>query len=144
MASMEEKLAREMARMRIEDERRKRELNKICSESEELKELQNKIKAAYLNKERAQQMTETQYRKQNEIEEDAQIDMIMLKNKELGDNNERNANQKKLEQLQENKRNIQRQIDENDRLREEAYQEYIREKGQVDAVVQRMIEEDNE
>ena len=72
---------------------------------------------------------------ENEIEEDAQIDMIMLKNKELGDNNERNANQKKLEQLQENKRNIQRQIDENDRLREEAYQEYIREKGQVDAVV---------
>jgi len=29
-------------------------------------------------------------------------------------------------------------------LREEAYQEYIREKEQVDAVVQRMIEEDNE
>ena len=54
MSGMEEKLAREMARMRIEDERRKRELNKICSESEELKELQNKIKAAYLNKERAQ------------------------------------------------------------------------------------------
>ena len=37
-------------------------------------------------------MTETQFRKQVEIEEDAQIDMIMLKNKELGDNNERNAN----------------------------------------------------
>ena len=144
MAGMEEKLAREMARMRIDDERRKRELNKICSESEELKELQNKIKAAYLNKERAQQMTETQFRKQVEVEEDAQIDMIMLKNKELGDNNERAANQAKLESLQANKRNIQRQIDENDRLREEAYQEYIREKGQVDAVVQRMIEEDNE
>ena len=121
MASMEEKLAREMARMRIEDERRKRELNKICSESEELKELQNKIKAAYLNKERAQQMTETQFRKQVEVEEDAQIDMIMLKNKELGDNNERASNQAKLEALQANKRNIQRQIDENDRLREEAY-----------------------
>ena len=54
MAGMEEKLAREMARMRIEDERRKREIEKICGESEELKELQNKIKAAYLNKERAQ------------------------------------------------------------------------------------------
>jgi hypothetical protein len=53
MADMEEKLAREMARMRIDDERRKRELTKICSESDELKELQNKIKAAYLNKERA-------------------------------------------------------------------------------------------
>ena len=66
-------------------------------------------------------MTETQYRKQVEVEEDAQIDMIMLKNKELGDNNERAANQAKLEALQANKRNIQKQIDENDRLREEAY-----------------------
>ena len=54
MSAMEESLAREMARMRIDDERRKRELTKICSESDELKELQNKIKAAYLNKERAQ------------------------------------------------------------------------------------------
>ena len=54
MEAMEDKLAREMARMRITDEKRKRELNKICAESDELKELQNKIKAAYLNKERAQ------------------------------------------------------------------------------------------
>ena len=107
MAAMEDKLAREMARMRIADEKRKRELNKICAESDELKELQNKIKAAYLNKERAQQMTETQYRKQVEIEEDAHIDMAMLKNKELNDIAEREANQKKLEQLQSNKRAIQ-------------------------------------
>ena len=68
----------------------------------------------------------------------------MLKNKEIGDIQWREAAQKKLEQLQQNKRDIQNQISENDRLREEAYQEYVREKGQVDAVVQRMIEEDNE
>lgn len=144
MADMEEKLARELARMRIDDERRKRELNKICSESDELKELQNKIKAAYLNKERAQQMTEGQFRKQVEIEEDAQIDMAMLKNKEMGDIAQRQENENKLRALQENKRNIQKQIEENDKLREEAYNEYIREKSQVDAVVNRMIEEDNE
>jgi len=29
-------------------------------------------------------------------------------------------------------------------LKEEAYLEYIKEKGQVDAVIQKMIEEDNE
>jgi len=52
--------------------------------------------------------------------------------------------QKKLEELQSNKRAIQAQIDDANKLREEAYQEYIREKEQVDAVVQRMIEEDNE
>ena len=50
---MEESLAREMARMKIDDEKRQRQIEKICVESDELKELQAKIKAAYLNKERA-------------------------------------------------------------------------------------------
>ena len=70
--------------------------------------------------------------------------MIILKNKELGDHQERESNAAKLDALLQNKKNIQRQIDENDRLREEAYQEYMKEKSQVDAVVQRMIAEDNE
>lgn len=43
-----------------------------------------------------------------------------------------------------NKRSIQQQIDDANKLRQEAHQEYLREKEQVDAVVQRMIEEDNE
>lgn len=67
LASMEESLAREMAKMKIQDEKRMREVEKICCQSDELKELQAKIKAAYLNKERASQVTETQFRKQVEI-----------------------------------------------------------------------------
>ena len=62
-AGMEQNLAKEMARMRITDEKKKRELEKICNESEELKELQHKIKCAYLNKERSAQITEHQFRK---------------------------------------------------------------------------------
>ena len=72
------------------------------------------------------------------------IDMVMLKNKEIKDHENRNNMQRKLEELQANKRAIQAQIDDANRLREEAYNEYIREKEQVDAVVQRMIMEDNE
>ena len=45
----------------------------------------------------------------------------MLKNKELNDLQERENNQRKLEQLQANKRSIQAQIDETNKLREEAY-----------------------
>lgn len=65
--SMEEQLAREMARMKMEKEKQTREIEKICGESPELRELQNKIKNAYLNKERATQVTEAQYRKQIEV-----------------------------------------------------------------------------
>ena len=57
---------------------------------------------------------------------------------------ERNANQRKLEQLRDNKREIQKQIDDANLLRQQAHEEYLKEKSQVDAVVQRMIEEDNE
>ena len=64
---MEENLAREMAKMKINDEKRMREVEKICHKSDELKELQDKIKAAYLNKERAAQVSETQFRTQVDI-----------------------------------------------------------------------------
>ena len=51
-------MARELARQKIVDERKRREVEKLCSESEELRILQDKIKAAYLNKERNQQISE--------------------------------------------------------------------------------------
>ena len=66
-ATMEMNLAKEMARLKIVDEKKKREIEKICAESDELKELQSKIKAAYLNKERSAQITETQFRQQQEL-----------------------------------------------------------------------------
>lgn len=53
MGRMEEALARQLAQTKVSDERRKREIEKLCGESDELKELQAKIKAAYLNKERS-------------------------------------------------------------------------------------------
>jgi hypothetical protein len=70
MMRMEEQLARELAKMRIVDDRKKKEIEKICAESQEIKDLQSKINAAYLNKERGSQITENQYRRQIEIVSD--------------------------------------------------------------------------
>jgi len=55
---MEEQLAREMARMKMADLAREKEIERICSRSDELEELRMKIKNAYLNKERSGQITE--------------------------------------------------------------------------------------
>lgn len=38
-SSMDKQLAKEMARLKITDEKKKREIEKICAQSEELKEL---------------------------------------------------------------------------------------------------------
>ena len=51
-----------MSKMKIQDEKRQREIEKICAESDELKELQARIRNAYLNKERAAQVVEGQFR----------------------------------------------------------------------------------
>lgn len=58
MSSMEQSLAREMARTKMEQEKQQREVSKICAGSDELKEMMNKINQAYLNKERSSQMVE--------------------------------------------------------------------------------------
>lgn len=55
---MEEQLARELARSKQSDDKQRREIERICAQSDELKELQNRVKAAYQNKERAAQMAE--------------------------------------------------------------------------------------
>ena len=93
-ARLEENLAREMARMKMTNERVDKEKEKICSESDEIKELQAKIREAYLNKERVGQMAEKQYRVTKELEEDAHMDRAMLRQKEM----EELANQHKLQE----------------------------------------------
>ena len=62
--AMDRQLARELANMNIDDQKKRKEIEKICSESDELKELQGKIRAAYLNKERSAQIAENQFREQ--------------------------------------------------------------------------------
>ena len=60
--TMERNLAREMQKLKVVDEKKQREIEKACAESDELKELQQKIRSAYLNKERSAQMAENQFR----------------------------------------------------------------------------------
>jgi hypothetical protein len=64
---VETELAKELQRQRVDRERKHKEVQKICEESDELRELKEKIRLAYLNKERAAQLVENQYRKQKEL-----------------------------------------------------------------------------
>ena len=66
-SQIEDSLAREMAKLKIQDERKRKEVERICAQSDELKELQKRITAAYQNKERAAQITEKQYRQQVQL-----------------------------------------------------------------------------
>ena len=60
-------LAKELLRQKVEKARQQREIEKICDQSDELREFKEKIRSAFLNKERSAQLAEQQYRKQKEI-----------------------------------------------------------------------------
>lgn len=64
---IEEKMARELQKMKLDNDARTREVEKICAESDEIRQLKDKIKAAYISKERAAQISETQIRKLDDI-----------------------------------------------------------------------------
>lgn len=68
----------------------------------------------------------------------------MLRNKEIKDQIEREAEARKQEEAKRAKEVLQKQIAESQKIKEEAYQQYQKEKDQVDNVIQRMIDEDRE
>lgn len=80
---LEQAMSKELAKKKLQDERVRIERQKIAEQSQELKELQLQIKAAQVNKERSAQITEQQYRKQVEIEQQALIDKGVLRLKEI-------------------------------------------------------------
>ena len=140
----EEKLAREMSKLKIDHGKKRVEIERICANSEEIKELQERIRNAYLNKERGAQLAEAQLRTEKDVEEDARIDMAMLRNKEMEDERERQIEYQRAIDRINNKRGIQGQMEEKEFLKIEAQKEYEREKGQVEEAVQRLIDEENE
>lgn len=66
----------------------------------------------------------------------------MLKQKELQELIARQKEEEKKRLFLQQKYNLQNQMEMKAKLRQEAYQEYLKEKDQVDKVIQKMIEED--
>jgi hypothetical protein len=77
-------------------------------------------------------------------EKDADIEIEMLRRKELSDLQARNAASDKQNQLFSLKKDVQGQMQERELLRDMAYNEYVAEREQVDAIINKMIDEDHE
>src|SRR3546814_14304124 len=65
-SSQNQVLASELDRQKREEERRAREIQRVCEESEDLKHLEQQLRIAYINKERAAQLSEKQLLEQME------------------------------------------------------------------------------
>lgn len=101
-------------RLRLQQQKEKLDIERICESSEELKELERNIKLAYVNKARAEQYYESQCLQEQEearehaIEEKVEFDRLASVKREL------EKEERRREILKEQKRLLQKQMVENE------------------------------
>lgn len=77
-------------------------------------------------------------------ERDAAVEITMLRNNEISIQRARQLEWEKQQEALRMKHEIQNQMIDREKLRDEAQQEYIKEREQVDAIINKMIQEDHE
>ena len=137
------KLAKELERRRAEHERKEREIQRICEESEELKELERRLKVAYMNKERSAQHEERLLVDSIEMQRNQAIeDQMEFDRREALKAEAQQAEARRVVGLHQ-KAALQQQIEARDVLLEEAKAEAEKDKEMVDSVVARIAAEDD-
>lgn len=137
-----QKLITEMNNQEKSEERRKREIQRICEESPELRDLEKMLKLAYLNKERDLQhqdkiLQEERERERNRaIEDQMEYDRITALLKDSGKEEE------KYRQMVARRDVLQRQLEEREEQRKQAMVEKEKEKKMVEEVVNKVMMED--
>lgn len=125
-------------------ERRQREIQKICEEAPELKELEHQLKIAYLNKERAAQHEEKVLLAAKEQERISAIEDEMENFRLMAIENEANKHKGSKADHERHRDILQQQMDEKRQQLEEAKRTMERERQMVDEIIDKINREDND
>merc|ERR1711959_619281 len=142
LKEQEDRIAAELHRRKIEEFRDEKLVQKIRESSEELRELEEKLKSAYMNKERKAQIVEKQVVSQIRTEEEAKLDMMMEEDRRRGVHMDAKEHYMRKEAALESQGQLEEQILEHEHQKELAYQAYLEEKAKVDALVTKIQDED--
>lgn len=115
---------------------------RICEESEELKELKEKLRAAKISKVRATQLEERELIERQNLTQDRAMDMMMENDRRAAADREADEAQRKYIVGMQSRSVLQNQIAERQTKKKEAYEAFLREKAMVDDIVQGIEEED--
>lgn len=141
----DEQLANALAFKKAEDEMKLREIQRICEEDEGLRELQDKLKTAYVTKERMLQMQDKEFQRQQEKEMEYQEYLREENQRRLDGIADREKEERLRQQRIEGKHVIEAQMKEKeDRLATEAAAVAEKEKRQIDDIMRKIAEEDAE
>jgi len=135
-------LSTELDKEKAEEQRRAMEIQRICDEAPELKELEKKLKIAYLNKERAAQYQEKVLLSQKEQERIQAIEDQMEYDRQMALKAEEDKKGGKQAMYDDQRMVLQKQIREKQALVDEARRQTEKDRHMVDEIVQKIHRED--
>ncbi|KAK1802207.1 hypothetical protein P4O66_021873 [Electrophorus voltai] len=140
--AQEERMAKELARISFEKLKDEKMRQYIKENSVELRELEAKLKSAYLNRERAAQVAEKQAMKYEAMKVEAELTRKMRGEQERAAVEKEQQQQRRYEEVMRYQQDLEQQLVEKERERQEAYEEFLKEKLLVDEIVRKIYEED--
>lgn len=138
----EERMAKEIARINHEKLKDEKIRQQVRENSFELRELENKLKCAYLNRERAAQVAEKEVLKYEQMKRDSEYFRSMKEEQEKAIEEENSMGSKRNVEKMNYQRELEMQLEEKERMRQEAYQVFLKEKLLIDEIVRKIYEED--
>lgn len=138
----EERLAAELEKRKLDSIRDEKMRQQIRETSLELRELEAKLRSAYMNKERTAQIAEKEAIKFDVMKRDSEIAREMKIEHERA---EEAARQREVEKYREQIRyqqELERQLEEREEKKQQAYEEFLKEKLMIDEIVRKIYEED--
>lgn len=110
--------------------------------SYELRDLESKFRAAYVQKERTAQMAEKEASKFDSYLEDAEIARRMRTETDKAEEDRRQREVVRQQDMIRYKRDLEQQLEQRELGKQQAYEEFLREKLVIDEIVRKIYEED--
>ena len=142
LREQDERLAAELARRKTQAVREQKNVQRICEQSEELRELEEKLKAAYMNKERESQIKESASLIAKQAEAEAIMAKDMEADRQRGLQAEAYRDYLRVQDGKSMRKALDAQMEEKEAMKAEAYQAFLKEKDMVDKVVDAILAED--
>jgi len=142
LREQDERLAAEIARRKAESVREQKNVQRICEQSEELRALEEKLKAAYMNKEREAQIHESAALLAKNNAAEAEMAAEMEAQRQRGLQAEAYRDFLRGQDGIAMRHALDKQMEEKETHKAEAYEEFLKEKILVDKVVQAIYEEE--
>ncbi|XP_010217626.1 PREDICTED: meiosis-specific nuclear structural protein 1 [Tinamus guttatus] len=135
-------LAAELARLNREKQKDEKMRQQVRENSLELRELEKRLKSAYMNKERAAQIAEKEAIEYEKMKREAEIAQKMREEYDRVTKEESSAELRRNKEKRMYQQELEKQLEEQERKKQDAYEEFLKEKLMIDEIVRKIYEED--